>query len=88
MGEAIKIFVCKGKSCKKKDGAKLVPVCEKICHKLGIKASVHTVSCLDECKKAPVVLVKPDKLRITKADKERLKKKLKKNYSSLASPAI
>jgi len=66
MSDKIKIFVCtKGKKCPKKGSEGVCTAFESAVAELGCgdTVSVKGSKCLDLCKKGPVVVTMPDKIR-------------------------
>ncbi len=74
MSDKIKIFVCtKGKKCPKKGSEAVLAAFDSAISTLGCSDTVTTkgCKCMDLCKKGPVVVVMPDKVkygRVSEAD--------------------
>lgn len=66
MSDKTKIFVCtKGKKCPKKGSEAVCSALEAAVEKLGCgdTVSVKGTKCMDYCKKGPVVVVMPEKVK-------------------------
>ena len=76
MAEKLKIFVCtKGKKCTKKGADDVCRAFEQAIAELGAdNITVKETKCLDLCKKGPVAMVMPDKVRYGRLDEDDARK--------------